>query len=319
MLTYILFVAGFVILIKGADILVSGSASVAKRFNVSDLVVGLTIVSFGTSAPELIVNIIASINGSADIAIGNVFGSNIANILLILGVSALICNLPIQRNTVLSEIPFSLSAALLVGFIANASLFNEGEYLTISRYDGVILLGFFLLFMAYIFKVSKENNRKGNNSKIKELPLGKSVVFIVFGIVGMFLGGKWVVEGGVEIARLFGLSESFIGLTIVAVGTSLPELVTSAMAAYRRNADIAIGNVVGSNIFNLLWVLGVSAVINPLPFDVLSNTDILMVVFSSALLIIVMPFGKKNVIERWNGIVFLLIYAGYIGFLVQRG
>lgn len=320
MLTYFLFIIGFVLLIKGADVLVTGASSIAKRYNISDMVVGLTIVSFGTSLPELIINILSSMQGQSELAIGNVFGSNVANLLLILGVTAIICPLPIKRNTILTEIPFSLIATLLVGFLANATIFNDRSQLYISRLDGFILLLFFIMFMAYIYNVAKTNKdqvEEEDNTPI--MSIFKSVVFIILGAGGLFLGGKWVVDGAINIARIFGWSESFIGLTVVAIGTSLPELVTSAMAAYRRNIDIAVGNVVGSNIFNLLWILGISAAINPLPFDTISNTDILMMIFASTLLIITLPIGKKNAIDRWNGILFLLIYVGYIYFLVQRG
>ncbi len=323
MLIYtLLFVVGFVFLIKGADVLVTGSASIAKGFNISNLVIGLTVVSFGTSAPELIVNVLSSLQGNSAIAIGNIFGSNIANILLILGVAALIFPLPIHRNTVLSEIPFSLTATLLVAYLANASLFiyENQKQLMISRFDGFILLFFFLLFMAYIFKVSKEGgDSEEQGEEIKVLPVWKASLMVAGGILALFLGGKWVVDSAVFYAQHFGLSESLIGLTVVAVGTSLPELVTSAVAAKKRNTDIAVGNVVGSNIFNLLWILGLSAIINPLPFDVLSNDDIIMIVLSSTLLILFMAIGKKYTIERWNGVLFLIIYAIYIYYLVQRG
>lgn len=320
MLTYILFLIGFVLLVKGADVLVSGASSIAKKYNISDMVVGLTIVSFGTSLPELIINILSSLQGQSELAIGNVFGSNVANLLLILGIASIICPLPIKRNTILTEIPFSLIATLLVGFLANATIFDNRTELYISRTDGVVLLVFFIMFMAYIYNVTKTNHDEvieEDNTPI--MPMFKSIIFIVLGMAALFLGGKWVVDGAVKMAQNFGWSESFIGLTVVAIGTSLPELVTSAVAAYRRNIDIAVGNVVGSNIFNLLWILGISALINPLPFDTLSNTDIVMMIFASTLLIIAIPIGKKNTIDRWNGILFLLIYVGYIYYLVQRG
>jgi cation:H+ antiporter len=320
MLLYILFVLGFIFLIKGADMLVTGGSSIAKRYNISDMVVGLTIVSFGTSLPELIINIMSSAQGQSELAIGNVFGSNVANLMLIIGVTAVICPLPIKRNTILTEIPFSLIATLLVGFLANAVLFGDKTSLYISRFDGGILLFFFVLFMAYIYNIAKTN--KDEPIEEEEEPMmsiPKSVLYMVLGGAGLFLGGKWVVDGAVSIAQSFGLSESFIGLTVVAIGTSLPELVTSAMAAFRKNIDIAIGNVIGSNIFNLLWILGISAVINPLPFNVVSNSDIMVMIFASTLLVIVIPIGKKNTIDRWNGILFLLIYVSYIVFLIQRG
>ncbi|MCC9167187.1 calcium/sodium antiporter [Pontibacter harenae] len=320
MLVYILFIIGFFFLIKGADMLVDGASSIAKRYGLSDMVVGLTIVSFGTSLPELIINILSSAQGQSELAIGNVFGSNVANLLLILGIASLICPLPIKRNTILTEIPFSLIATLLVGFLANTTLFGEREGLYISRSDGAILLFFFVMFMAYIYNITKTNKDEiKDDDDTPVMPMGKALLFIAIGMVGLFLGGNWIVEGAVAIAQSFGMSESFIGLTVVAIGTSLPELVTSAMAAYRRNIDIAVGNVVGSNIFNLLWILGISAVINPLPFDVLSNPDISMMILASTLLILTLPIGKKNAIDRWNGILFLLLYVGYIVFLVYRG
>lgn len=321
MLTYFLFVLGFPALIKGADLLVAGASSLAKRFNISDFIIGLTIVSFGTSMPELIVNIFASLDGNADIAVGNIIGSNISNILLILGIASIICPLPIQRNTILSEIPFSLTATLLVAYLANAALFGGTELLSISRWDGAILLLFFALFMAYIFKIAKENKEQEAASieKVEIMLLPKSVLYIGIGIFGLFLGGKWVVDGAVAMAEYFGMSQTFIGLTIVAIGTSLPELVTSAMAAFRGNTDIAVGNVVGSNIFNLLWILGVSAVIKPLQFSLVNNTDIVVLIAASALLIMSMATGKRNAIDRVNGFVYVALYVAYLVYLIYRG
>lgn len=319
MLTYLLFIAGFVFLIKGGDYLVRGASCIAKKFNISDLVVGLTIVSFGTSAPELIINVMASFAGRSGIAIGNVLGSNIANVLLILGFSAMIRALPIKKSTILSEIPFSLTTTLLVGFLANAALFDDNPKLFISRIDGLFLLLFFALFMTYIFKVAKRGDGLQKNQDHNGSPPLKAASFIILGIAGLFLGGKLVVDGAVKIARVFDLSESFIGLTIIAIGTSLPELVTSAVAAHKNNAGIAIGNVIGSNIFNLVWVLGVSAIIRPLPFNVVNNMDIMMIIFSSTLLLFALAIGEKYVIKRWNGAVFMLIYIGYLIYLVYRG
>lgn len=320
MLLSFLFVLGFVLLIKGAGVLVTGATNIARRFGTSDMVVGLTIVSFGTSMPELIVSVLSSVQGQPELAIGNVFGSNVANLLLILGVSAIICPLPIRKATILNELPFSLIATLLVGFLANATLLHNREVLYISRLDGGILLFFFVLFMVYIYHVVKTNKEEvlPQTTEAPVMPIGKSVLLILVGVLGLFLGGKWVVDGAVYMAQSLGLSESFIGLTVVAIGTSLPELVTSATAAYRRNIDIAVGNVVGSNIFNLLFILGVSALINPLPFNVMSNSDIVMMIVASTLLILVMPIGRKNTIDRQNGVTFLLVYMGYIAYLVMR-
>lgn len=320
MLVYILFVLGFVFLIKGADVLVKGSTVIARKLQISDMVIGLTIVSFGTSMPELIVSLISAINGNSDLAIGNVLGSNIANTLLILGASAIISRLPIQKNTVLSEIPFSLIATLLIGFLANAALFEGSRDLMISRIDGIILLFFFLLFMLYIYRAAKDGTYAVEaGPSVSEGSYAKSITYVLVGVAGLFLGGKWVVDGAVLLAGAFGMSESFIGLTVVAVGTSLPELVTSALAAYRRQADIAVGNVIGSNIFNILWILGLSATIYPLPFDLISNTDIMMIIFSSSLLLIAVSLGKTYSIGRFSGIIFVIVYIGYIWYLLQRG
>lgn len=322
-LVYVLFLIGFVLLIKGADWLVDGASSIAKKKNISELVIGLTIVSFGTSMPELVVNLLASFNGSSELAIGNVFGSNVANILLILGVSAIITPLPIQRSIYFTEIPMSMVAIFMVGFLANASLFVEVKSLEISRFDGVMLLVFFFMFMGYIYVISNTNKNKGDLNVINEvdesLSQSKAYLYIAGGVLALFLGGKWVVDGAVEIARLFGLTETFIGLTVVAVGTSLPELVTSAMAAKKGKADLAVGNVIGSNIFNILWILGISALINPLPFDVASNTDILMMIIASMMLIFAIIIGKRPRIDRWEGWVFVFTYVAYLAYLVMRG
>lgn len=320
-MVYLLLLIGFALLIKGADWLVKGATAIASRFGVSDLIIGLTIVSMGTSLPELIISVIASAEGSSGLAIGNVLGSNIANILLILGVTAIICDLPVHRNTILSELPFSLAAALLVGFLANASLgYETGQDLMISRLDGVAILFFFFLFMVYILVIAREDQRN-RTDEIPEVhpPLASNLLLIAAGIASLFFGGKWVVDGAVYIAGIFGMSETFIGLTVVALGTSLPELVTSVMAALKKNTDIAVGNAIGSNIFNLLWILGISAVIRPLPFNVASNVDILVVIASTCLIFLALIMGRRLTIKRVEGIAFLLAYLAYLVFVVIRG
>jgi|SRR5690554_258224 len=319
MLEIILFVIGFFILVKGADWLVDGSFFIARYLRVSDMAIGLTVVAFGTSLPELVVNLSASLRDVADLAIGNVFGSNIANILLILGVTAVICPLPLKKKTIVSEVPFTLIAALLVGFLANAALFMNETSLLLSRWDGLILIFFFILYLVYIVKTSREFKEEIYEKESKSLSAGKSILLIILGIIGLFLGGKWIVDGAVYISRLLNLSEGFIGLTIVAIGTSLPELVTSVTAAKKKNIDIAIGNVIGSNIFNLLWVLAVSSLIKPLPFCAINNIDILIIIFSSTLIILSMATGVKNAIDRKNGILFLVIYFVYLVYLFYRG
>ena len=320
MLNFFLFVVGFLILIKGADWLVIGSSCIAKKNNISDLVVGLTIVSMGTSMPELLVNILASSKDASEIAVGNILGSNIANILLILGITSFMYPIKVKQSTFNKEIPFSIVALLLVGLVANISFFDNQDN-SITHLDGLFLIVFFGLFIAYIIGLAKT----GRPDLLDEIPdaemnNGKAALYIIVGVIGLFFGGKWVVDGAIEIARLFHLSEAFIGLTIVAIGTSLPELVTSAMAAYRKNTDIAMANVIGSNIFNLLWVLGVSAIISPLNYQPSLNTDMVILLFVSALILIGLKNGKpKNQIGKTTGILFLILYVAYLCFLIYRG
>lgn len=316
-MVYLLFVLGFVFLVKGADLLVAGASAIGRRFNISEMVIGLTIVSFGTSLPELLVTTVASFNGQAELGLGNVLGSNIANVLIILGVAALVRPLPIPRDTYFIEIPFSILAALLLGFLANANIFYSGHN-TIGREEGAIMLYFFVLFMVYVISASRNKKTEPETAPLIAQPMLKSIILIAIGITGLYFGGGWVVNGATEIARLFGISESVIGLTIVAIGTSLPELVTSAVAAYKNNTDMAVGNAIGSNIFNILWILGFTSVLTPIPFSDHSNQDILMVLISTSALIMAVIVGKRPGISRWEGFIFLMIYSIYLYTLVQR-
>jgi len=318
-LPYALFVLGLIILIKGADILVEGSSSIAMQFHISDLVIGLTIVAFGTSTPELFVNIIASLKGNTDIAIGNVLGSNISNIFLILGISSIIFPLSVSKGTVWKEIPFSLLAVFVLGVMVNDHLINGNPFSILSRADGIILLSFFVIFIYYTFGIAKRIDGMEELVPKKLQAFYKSILMILLGFIGLSLGGKWIVDGAVQFATTFGISESLVGLTIVAVGTSLPELATSAVAAYKKNVEIAVGNVVGSNIFNIFFVLGISSIIKPLPFKSRSNIDIGVVIIASLLLFVCMFTGQKQSLERWKGVMFILAYAVYIGFLISWG
>lgn len=317
-LTIGLLVLGFILLIKGADLLVDGSSSVAKRFGVSDLIIGLTVVAFGTSAPELIVNIVSAVQGNSEIAIGNILGSNIANILLILGLTAIIVPLKVQRSTTWREIPFALLAVLMLGVMANDSLIDGAQSSFISAGDGIVLLGFFAVFMYYIFGSAKKNVQEHGDEDIntKKHSVIKSIVLIISGLAGLVVGGKWVVDSAIVLATSWGMSESVIGLTVVAVGTSLPELATSIAAALKGKADIAIGNVVGSNIFNIFWILGVTSLISPLPFLATSNIDILATILATILLFVWMFIGKKHHLKRWQGVVFVLLYVVYVTLLL---
>ena len=315
---YILFAIGFYLLTKGADLLVDGSSALARRFGLSDLVIGLTIVSIGTSLPELLVNVMSSFSGASDIAIGNVLGSNIANILLILGVTVIICSVPISRGSVFNDIPMSLVAILLVGFLANASVWPFTETEGISRVDGLFLLFIFLLFMAYVVSVSMNNEASLQETDEVFKPL-KSTGFIFLGCVMLFFGGKWVVDGAVHIASILGMSQKLISLTIVAIGTSLPELVTSVIAALKKKPDVAVGNVIGSNIFNALWVLGLSSTIAPLKFDKIANFDLLVVVLSTVLLLSLIVIRRSFQLVRWQGIVLVSSYVAYLIYLIDKG
>lgn len=314
---YIFLAVGFVFLIKGADVLVEGASSIAKKFRISALVIGLTIVAFGTSAPELIVNIFASINGNTDIAIGNILGSNIANILLILGISAIIFPLAVTKGTVWKEIPLSLLAILAVGVMANDFLIENGVFSGLTRIDGIILIFFFIIFLYYTYGISKAEGASGS-VEVKDRSFLKAGAMIVIGLAALTIGGKWVVDAAVLIAAALGASQAVIGLTVVAIGTSLPELATSAIAAYKKNPDIAVGNIVGSNIFNIFWILGVSAIISPLPFSPILMRDVLMTIIATFLLFSFMFVGRRHALERWQGILFIAIYVAYLFLLVWQ-
>lgn len=319
-LTVSLLLIGFIFVIKGAGLLVDGASSIAKKFNVSNLVIGLTIVALGTSSPELVVNIISSLNGSTDIAIGNILGSNIFNTIFILGIIAIFYPIKVTKGTVWKEIPFSLLAALMVG-IMSADILLEGRVFSeISRIDGIVLLFFFIIFIYYTFGISKDiSGEMPSDEQPKIFSNWKSIMFILLGLAGLVIGGKWVVDGAVFVATKFGMSQSLIGLTIVSIGTSLPELVTSVVAAMKKNVDMAVGNVVGSNIFNVFFVLGTSATIKSLPFNTSSMVDVGMATLASLLLFFFMFIGKKHTLERWQGFLFVLIYISYIIYIVVRG
>ena len=316
MSTYMLFAIGFVILIKGAGILVDGAASIARRLKVSDLVIGLTVVAFGTSTPELFVNLIASFKGNTDIAIGNVLGSNIANIFLILGVSSIVYPLAVTKGTVWKEIPFSLLAAVVLLFMANDQLLDKAGASVLTRIDGLTFLCFFTIFVYYTFSIAARVEGLEEHAPVRHYGWTRSLLYIIAGLAGLTVGGKWIVDGAIALATKLGMSESLIGLTIVAVGTSLPELATSAVAAHKKNVEIAVGNVVGSNIFNIFFVLGISAIIKPLPFQTKNNIDLGVVILASLMLFFSMFTGKKRSLDRWEGIVFLILYLGYIAILI---
>jgi len=319
MLVYLLFAVGFLLLIKGADWLIEGAADIARKFRIPEIVIGLTVVAFGTSAPELAVNIIASVNGNNGLAIGNIVGSNIANILLILGVAGTITSLTVKTNTVWREIPFSLFAALLLGFLVNDQISGDSQIDQISRADGLILIGMFVLFLFYTFHLGKNNLTEELPEADDARPMWKSIGMLLIGLAGLVIGGKWIVDGAVSLALLFGYSESFVGFTIVAIGTSLPELATAVVAVRKGNTDLAIGNVIGSNVFNIFWVLGLSATISPMDFDAGDNFSILLNIACSAVLFILLFVGKRHTLQKWQSVLLLFGYVAYIIYLTMSG
>ncbi len=321
MLSIAYLIAGFPLLIKGADWLVASASALAKRLGISQIVIGLTIVAFGTSTPELVVSLASALQGNTEIALGNVVGSNIANILFILGICALIRPLEVKKGTVWKEIPFSLLAMVSAGIFVADGLIDGDTVSAITRADGLMLLGLFIIFFYYTFGLAKSGPEEKKKTKKEPEEKGMSTWGIALGIIaglaGLVLGGKLVVDGAVELATLLGVSSSLIGLTIVAVGTSLPELATSAVAAYRGNVDIAVGNVVGSNIFNVFWILGVTALIRPLPLPEGGLVDVSAGVLATLLLFLSLFIGKKHTIQRWQGGVFILAYIAYITYLIM--
>ncbi len=295
---------GFAMLIKGADWFVDGASGIATRFGIPQLVIGLTIVAMGTSAPEAAVSITAALKGNADITIGNVVGSNILNILIILGISSIITTLAVAKSTVWVEIPFMIIITFL--------LYLLGIDGTVSLTDGLILWAVFIAYLLYLFWLAK-NSKEKTEEESKNTSLGMSLLWTVIGLVLIILGSNFTVDAASTIARILGLSERFIGLTIVALGTSLPELFTSVSAARKHNADIAIGNIVGSNIFNILFIIGTTALISPVPFAASFHVDIW--VAAGAALLLLLCCLKNRKLYRWAGVVMLLSYAAYFALL----
>ncbi len=320
MLEYILFVIGIILLLKGADYLVGGSSSLAKKFGIPTLVIGLTIVAFGTSMPELVVNVIAALKGNSAIAFGNIVGSNIANILLILGITAIIVPIKVQHSTTWKEIPFSLLAATVMLILSSAFYLDNITKNILSKSDGLILLMFFAIFLYYIFGLTRKGKDEPKNKdiQIEKLSTLKISVYIIGGLIALYFGGNWTVEGAIAIARLFGMSEYFISLTIIAIGTSLPELVTSIIATKKGDPDLAVGNAIGSNIFNIFWVLGISTLITPILIPKFAIIDLGVLLLANIGLFIFMFSGVKYKLDRWEGVLFVLMYVAYIIYLIIR-
>jgi cation:H+ antiporter len=313
LLPIVLLLVGFAILIKGADFLVNGASSLAKKYGISNLAIGLTVVAFGTSMPELIVSVIASLGGKNDAAFGNIIGSNNFNLLFILGVCGLIYPLVVQRNTVKYEVPLSLLAALVLFLVVNDTMLWGANENSMSRIDAFILLLFFALFMFYIYRTMKNTSDYGDNGAdpIKIYTPLVSSGLALLGLVMLIGGGKLVVDNAVDIAQQLKVSDKLIGLTILAIGTSLPELATSAVAAYRKNTDIAIGNVIGSNIFNIFFILGVAGFIRETPFNVAMNFDLYVLGASTVVLMIFMFTLNTRKLDRWEAAIMLALYIVY--------
>lgn len=307
--SFLLLAAGFAALVKGADFFVEGASGIASRLGIPQLVIGLTVVAMGTSAPEAAVSITAALKGSADITIGNIVGSNILNVLIILGLTAAITPLAVAKSTIRIETPFMLfitAALLLMGL--------DG---TVGVFDGVILALLFAVYLTYLFISAKKGKSGDNNGETKKYKMWQAVLASLGGLVMIVLGSRFAVDSASSIARAFGMSERFIGLTIVALGTSLPELFTSVSAARKGNADIAIGNIVGSNIFNILFVVGISALIVPVPFSPKFIADTVIAFAAGALLPVFCIIGKGK-LKRYGGIAMLIGYALYFAFLCMR-
>lgn len=318
MLNTLLLIGGLALILLGANALTDGAAAVAKKFQISDLVIGLTIVAFGTSAPELVISVMAALGGSADMAIGNVVGSNVFNVLMIIGVTAMVLPIKVGEGILSKEIPLVILASFVLAFCANDLLLDGGSANVISRIDGLILLCFFLIFMRYTFAIARNGGEEVEGEKIKEMPIWKSVLFIVGGLAGLVFGGQFFVDGASGIASALGVSESTIGLTIVAGGTSLPELATSVTAALKKNSGMAIGNVIGSNLFNIFFVLGCSASISPLQMGGINNIDMLVLIGSALLFWLVGWFFKKRTITRVEGALLVIGYITYTAFLISQ-
>jgi len=321
----LLIIVGMVLLIKGGDLLVDGASSLARRFNISELAIGLTVVAFGTSAPELVVSLAAAVGDHSQIALGNVIGSNNFNLLAILGITGVIAPIAVQKNTIRLEIPFSLLAAIILYSLAKFNFFPNEENM-ITRIDAVILLIFFILFLFYVYKNMKTGASDGLPSGgeesaetgAKTLSLLKSILFVVFGLAFLVVGGEVVVNSAVALAKAMKISEKIIGLTIIALGTSLPELVTSITAIIKKSSDIAIGNIIGSNIFNIFLIIGTSAVVKPIEYSSVFDRDIYFLFLGTLLLLLAMFIGSKKKLDRWQAAIFLLLYAGYVVYLIRQ-
>ena len=314
MIDILILLLGLGLILVGANALTDGASAVAKRFGISDLVIGLTIVAMGTSAPELVVSVTAALNGSAELALGNVVGSNIFNILAIVGCTAMVMPIAVGKGLMSKELPLVILSSLVMWAVASDTLLDGEAANVVSRIDGILLLAFFAIFMRYTFSIAKADSP--DTEEIKPMPMWKAALWIIGGLAGLIFGGQYFVDGASGIARSLGVSESVIGLTLVAAGTSLPELATSVVAALKKNPGIAIGNVIGSCLFNVFFIIGTAATISPLPLGGITQTDMLTLVGASVLLwFFGLVIGDRK-ITRVEGVFMLLCYIAYTAWLI---
>ncbi|CEO11149.1 CaCA family Na /Ca antiporter [[Clostridium] sordellii] len=316
-MSYILLIIGFIILIKSADFFVNGASSIAKALRIPTIIIGLTIVAFGTSAPEAAVSVTAALKGNNDIAIANVVGSNIFNLLAVIGIASMIKPVKVQKTTILKEFPFILLSSLVLLILSHDTKFQGYSNNELTKSDGLMLLALFSIFMYYLLEMaitSKEDMQVEQGSKKESIP--KSLMISLLGIIGIIFGGQVVVDSASNIALSIGMSENLVGLTIVSIGTSLPELLTSVVAAKKGESDIAMGNVVGSNIFNILFVLGISAFINPISVHPIVFVD-MFIMFIISIIAYIFATTKREV-NKFEGLLMVLIYISYMVFIIIR-
>ncbi|MEK7167523.1 MAG: calcium/sodium antiporter [Patescibacteria group bacterium] len=315
-MTYLLFFLGFILLIKGADVLIDGASAFAKRFKITNIVIGLTIVAFGTSMPEFFINLVSNLRGSSDLAAGNIIGACIANIFLISGLAALIHPVKINGHKIWKELLLGLAAIIALFILLNDFWLNNPSFL--GRMDGIILVIFFFGFLYYVIGVRKA--KKENHGQAPDFHPLISIIYIIVGVLGLGIGGHLVVANAVKIAREFGLSQTLIALTVISLGTTLPELVTALIATIKKKAGLAIGNIIGSIIFNVAFILGLNAIIKPIPFNPDFNSDLLVAVVGIIILIFFVVNGRKpKTISRFEGALLFLGYLGYLIFVFFRG
>lgn len=312
----LILLAGLLLILLGANYLVDGSSSIAKRFGISEFVIGLTIVGIGTSTPEMVVSFLSSFQGKADMAIGNIVGSNIFNTVTILGVTALIAPLTITRSNLRKDIPLNIGVtALLILLGMNLTIFGYGED-KLSRVDGIILLAIFAWYLYSSFKSDTPDQNEESEIKVLSVPI--SLLMIIGGLAGLIIGGKLFVNSATELAKMFGVSDKFIAITVMAAGTSMPELATCAVAAFKGRGQLALGNILGSNISNILLILGGSALINPLSFTGMTTVDLGTILLSSVFILLSAFLFKKKELDRAEGIILLMIEACYMWYLISN-